>query len=315
MISQQSTLTLFIGGIILSSLATARQQHNVANIEWTKETNMENNSCNWYFYPTHRKCVHGSAAVGLITFDDMEACCLQSFGEDEPCDWHDKCSSTVSNNLRGQTINRISPSKNKFVAYDEFTGSDHGGKSGKSDGGAKSGKSKSDKSSGAKAGKATQPSCSSTQLVVVRDNLNLLIPETGTQGSTEPVILPVTDDCTIEDITVEIRIDHTFASDLEIDLVSPDSETATLVDQQGDNPSSSSPIIFNDNTGVSLTGGFTAGGTYISQGEKNGVVNNMLSNITGGTFGNWTLNIFDDQGMGTGTLQAVNLTIDAICCA
>ena len=71
----------------------------------------------------------------------MEACCLQSFGEDEPCDWHDKCSSTVSNNLRGQTINRISPSKNKFVAYDEFTASDHGG-------GAKSGKSKSDKSSG-----------------------------------------------------------------------------------------------------------------------------------------------------------------------
>lgn len=46
MISQQSTLTLFIGGIIILSslaIATARQQHNVANIEWTKETNsMEN---------------------------------------------------------------------------------------------------------------------------------------------------------------------------------------------------------------------------------------------------------------------------------
>ena len=57
------------------------------------------------------------------------------------------------------------------------------------------------------------------------------------------------------------------------------------------------------------------GGTYISEGEKNGVATKMLSNITGGTLGDWTLNIFDDADCDSGTLQAVTLTIDAICCA
>lgn len=35
----QSALTLLIGGITPLSVATARQQHNVADIEWTEETN------------------------------------------------------------------------------------------------------------------------------------------------------------------------------------------------------------------------------------------------------------------------------------
>jgi len=32
----------------------------------------------WYYHPSHKKCIHGSAAVGLITFDDMEACAVSS---------------------------------------------------------------------------------------------------------------------------------------------------------------------------------------------------------------------------------------------
>lgn len=143
------------------------------------------------------------------------------------------------------------------------------------------------------------------------DILPTPVPQFGTSGSTKPVVLHVADDCTIDDIEVEIKIEHTFAGDLDINLESPCGETANLVFNQGGGSdlSASAPIAFNDKTGVSLAS-FPAGGTYISQGSR-GV---MLSDITGGTFGNWTLNIFDIFGGDSGTLRAVNLTIDAICC-
>ena len=75
----------------------------------------------WYYHPTDKKCVRGSA-VG-IPFTNMQACCTQTFGEDESCEWHDACLSPIST---------LDPNLRQSDSISIAGGSTYSGKSGKS---------------------------------------------------------------------------------------------------------------------------------------------------------------------------------------
>lgn len=137
----------------------------------------------------------------------------------------------------------------------------------------------------------------------------LLVPPVGTSGTTFSN-LTVPDAGQITDVTVSLQIDHTFISDLEISVISPQSTEPVLVDNvggSGDNfGTGCSPpnFILDDAAGTSVTT-YTAGtaGTFSPFPDP-------LSFFDGeDQFGNWTLVVNDQVGGDSGQLNCWCLTI------
>jgi subtilisin-like proprotein convertase family protein len=102
--------------------------------------------------------------------------------------------------------------------------------------------------------------------------------------------------------SIEIDLQHTWASDLDIYLVSPGG--AVTVELSTDNGGSTgldtrSILVFDDGSANAITGwtGGTPAGDYLAEG---GLLNTLLAGQS--INGDWTLRICDDSGGDTGTL-------------
>ncbi|MDC8001958.1 HYR domain-containing protein, partial [Aequorivita todarodis] len=109
---------------------------------------------------------------------------------------------------------------------------------------------------------------------------------------------------------IEIDLEHTWASDLDIYLVSPGG--AVTVELSTDNGGSTgldtrSILVFDDDSVNAITGwtGGTPAGDYLAEG---GLLNTLLAGQP--INGDWTLRICDDSGGDTGTLYnyCINFT-------
>ena len=131
----------------------------------------------------------------------------------------------------------------------------------------------------------------------------LAIPDGNSAGVDS--ILTVPEDLTIGDLDVDLQVTHTFQGDLIVRLTHPSGEpTVTLWDQNcgGNNDID---VTFDD-AGDDLQCSQPTQGTYntFSISEQELAAFNGLSSA-----GNWTLNISDNIGADTGTLDAWGLTI------
>jgi len=110
---------------------------------------------------------------------------------------------------------------------------------------------------------------------------------------------------TINDINIEVDIDHTWRADLDITLTSPQ---ATVVNLTSDNGGSRDNlrVIFDDAAGTSITAdNANHTSTVTRQPEAS------LSVFNGeDAQGIWTLEVCDDAGADTGTFNYAVLTID-----
>lgn len=114
----------------------------------------------------------------------------------------------------------------------------------------------------------------------------------------------------IENIIVKLQIDHTWISDLEVDLTSPQSTTIDLftdIDGSGDDFGTTCvpmPDFILDDDAVTPVTSYTgfSGGTFSPE--------EPLSTFAGeGQSGQWTLSIFDDAGGDEGFLNCWCLQI------
>ncbi len=108
----------------------------------------------------------------------------------------------------------------------------------------------------------------------------------------------------IIDVNVALDITHTFDADLDIFLIAPDGTTVELTTDNGGGGNNYTGTIFDDEAATSITAG-TAPFTGSFQPEG------LLSDLDGrGGEGTWTLEITDDAGADTGTLNSWSLTLE-----
>ena len=122
----------------------------------------------------------------------------------------------------------------------------------------------------------------------------LAIPNPGTVNST----LDVFDNGAIIDVNVSLDITHTRDSDLDVYLISPDSTRVELFTDVGSSGDNFSNTILDDEASVSITSGTAPfSGSYRPEGS--------LSEFdTENIAGTWTLEVSDDFGTLSGTLNS-----------
>ncbi len=107
----------------------------------------------------------------------------------------------------------------------------------------------------------------------------------------------------ITDVNVRVRITHTFDSDLDVFLIAPDGTRVELFTDVGGGGANFTDTVLDDEAATSITSGsapFT--GSFRPEGS--------LAALDGmGANGTWTLEITDDLGGDTGTLNNWQLTI------
>lgn len=108
-------------------------------------------------------------------------------------------------------------------------------------------------------------------------------------------------------VEATLTINHTFASDLDITLTSPSGTVITLTtDNGGGNDDVFAPVTFTDLAGASVTDA-----TYANLVSIGAVVPESAMDAVRGEDpnGTWVLNVGDDAGGDTGTLQSWSLTV------
>jgi subtilisin-like proprotein convertase family protein len=113
----------------------------------------------------------------------------------------------------------------------------------------------------------------------------------------------ISDTNTVADVNVTLNISHTFDGDLDIFLIGPNGTRVELTTDNGGTGENFVNTVFDDQAATSITTGaapFT--GSFKPEG--------LLSNLNGiPANGTWTLEITDDAGADTGTLNSWSLTI------
>ena len=119
------------------------------------------------------------------------------------------------------------------------------------------------------------------------------------------------------DIDVTLDVTHTFASDLEITLTSPAGTVVTLTtDNGGGNDDVFAGTTFDDDAGDVNAPGPVSDVTYANLVVETPVVaEEALSAFNGeDPNGTWTLEVVDDAGLDTGTLNSWSLDIETCEC-
>ena len=122
-------------------------------------------------------------------------------------------------------------------------------------------------------------------------------------------VINVPDDLILTDTNITINVDHTYVSDLTVELIAPDGTTVELVSGVGGNGDDFINTTFDDEGSTNITGGappFT--GVFIPSGslaDFNGLtsVGDWTLKITdgfnldGGSLNNWTLQLCDSDNL------------------
>jgi subtilisin-like proprotein convertase family protein len=110
----------------------------------------------------------------------------------------------------------------------------------------------------------------------------------------------------IDSLTVEIRVQHTWNSDLEIFIEHVDTGTRVeLSTDNGGNEDGYINTVFDDSAASAIPGGNTVIG--VGPFRPEGSLSDFSGELTDGT---WRLDIFDDAGGDSGTLEAFSVTFD-----
>ncbi|MCW8981818.1 MAG: DUF2341 domain-containing protein, partial [Altibacter sp.] len=143
-----------------------------------------------------------------------------------------------------------------------------------------------------------------------------LIPATGTSGDMNPSIATVTDtgivgtDYTLDNITV--NIEHTWASDIDMTLTSPNGITLDVMLDDGGSSGldAAATIVFTDDS-ANLVDDFNDAASIQPDFQAEGGLFNTV--FAGEPIdGDWTLNITDDTGGDSGQLNSYCITFRAI---
>jgi subtilisin-like proprotein convertase family protein len=147
-------------------------------------------------------------------------------------------------------------------------------------------------------------------------NLITSIPDVGSIDI--PINVP--DFGTITDVNVKVRLNHTFAGDLEISLVHPDGTVVILADNRGGandnfgtgtNDCSGTPTIFDDSAADSIASGTAPFNSLFRPDALLSVLNGKTPN------GTWKLRVSDTAALDVGTVGCVQLEIARqkyLCC-
>ncbi len=141
------------------------------------------------------------------------------------------------------------------------------------------------------------------QTTYVSTDVPKSVPDNSTVGVTS--LLTVTDNYVLNDVNVQLSINHTWDSDLDIYLVSPAGITVELSTDNGGSGDNYINTIFDDEAATAITAGtapFT--GSYRPEG--------LLSTFDGQhSVGTWKLFVKDDEAAIVGTITAWSLTLTA----
>jgi len=122
-------------------------------------------------------------------------------------------------------------------------------------------------------------------------------------GTVTTSIITIVDDFLIEDVNVELNLNHTFTGDLDIFLEGPDGTTVELSTDNGGGGDNMTGTIFDDDASTDITAGsapFT--GSFRPEGSLSDF-NALMS------AGDWTLTITDDANQDGGELLNWSLQI------
>ncbi len=122
-------------------------------------------------------------------------------------------------------------------------------------------------------------------------------------GVTYTSVITIQDDLTINDVNVTINIDHTYVSDLNISLQSPNGTIVDLTFGNGGSGDNYTDTVFDDAGATAITSGsppFT--GTFIPEGT--------LADFNGEmTLGDWTLIVTDTFAFDGGSINLFQLEL------
>jgi subtilisin-like proprotein convertase family protein len=127
------------------------------------------------------------------------------------------------------------------------------------------------------------------------------IPDNDPTGATS--VIPITAPGNVVSLTVGLTIQHTFDSDLTLQLISPAGTITTLASQVGYPGANFTNTVFDDAATTSIDSGsapFT--GTFQPEESLAPLVGTAIS-------GTWKLFVIDDAAMDTGTIKQWSLTI------
>ncbi|WP_111684775.1 zinc-dependent metalloprotease [Winogradskyella tangerina] len=130
------------------------------------------------------------------------------------------------------------------------------------------------------------------------------IPDANASGVNSVINVPSSEEIT--DINVTVNITHTFNGDLRLTLIAPDGTPILLSNRNGGNGDNFVDTVF-DQEGSNLISSGTAPftGTFVPDGD--------LSTLYGGfSDGDWTLNVSDNAGLDTGTIDDWTLELCTI---
>jgi len=130
----------------------------------------------------------------------------------------------------------------------------------------------------------------------------LRIPETGTAGTITSTITVNDPGTTIDDLDVDLDLNHSWFGDLDVSLQSPEGTSVILFTDVG---SSSDPngLYTLDDDATAEIGSSTTPGRYTTETSEG-----LLSSFNGeNPNGDWTLTIVDDAGADDGTLNVWRL--------
>ncbi|CAI8339262.1 MAG: Uncharacterised protein [Flavobacterium sp. SCGC AAA160-P02] len=122
-------------------------------------------------------------------------------------------------------------------------------------------------------------------------------------GTVTESVISITEDTTISDLNVILNIEHTWVSDLDVKLISPDGTEVILFEDVGSNGDFFTNTVLDDDASSTIDSGsspFT--GTFSPQGS--------LADFNGmSSSGDWTLSITDDANQDGGNLLDWSLQI------
>ena len=124
-------------------------------------------------------------------------------------------------------------------------------------------------------------------------------------GLTSQITLPSTCASASEISSVTLNISHTWNADLDIYLISPNGTQVTLCTDRGGDGDNITATLQTGGT-VLPTGNTTINGTFAPQSP--------FSGFSGPAEGNWTLRVFDDADLDTGTLNSWSITVNSATC-
>ncbi len=132
-------------------------------------------------------------------------------------------------------------------------------------------------------------------------NVSVPIPDANAFGANS--VVSVSSLLSITDVNVTVNITHTWAQDLILTLISPDGTEVVLSNRNGDGNDNYTSTVFDSDATDPISGGappFT--GTFTPD-EDLAIYNGTLSG------GDWTLNVSDNAGFDTGTIDNWSIEI------